>query len=870
MNTTMRTRLFSLFLNLVMFVSFNLGMNNSYAQTAGVDASAQGCEETDPSATGGAYIYKPGCKFQEDKTATETWTPKTVNKILMGLMAVVAIASAKFAYEPNVQLECPQNKAANISLPAITLGGIAYVAGEIQANIRYKAAAKKATDITFTNVKEFEQSGEEGKVVENKSANNKQLEAFDNLIEIYEKQIGAAKTKTALTTVAEVGYVGAAGVELANILACGATCKANWAKLNGLIIPMSSTINMCPGAGAAFNAMYKANNAITMSKNLGYKAQGLQATAKFGNTAKNFFGSLSGGASAVPEFGSFDLPSGSLFATGNDASKLKMSTSISTGIGTLTAAGTTPYTVSLCQTSANFAAQLNAYTNVQPLQCCGTLSNTGVPTFSMNPKGDYTLPNNTDVKFLNILGEAGNLIEGKIIKNDSQRKIDEMTSMIAYNAVFEVEAEKILSSDLSKEKKLLKISQMSSRLEKAFDYLNKNLEGFSSPDLENTQINLANALINGHFDKMSQIMNELGRSFTINQAHAEGEWMKVLGWAGSILVLRAALKQIYTKYAGTSPKRRAIYFTILAGIGGYTLTQDAKTIKELKKRKEAVEKEREKFANASFSDSSMEEGGLGADTLNLKAGNYEVGTRGLGNYPGCIAATGNTYGPVKCPSLIKRDAMKIPKMNDKTRNLLSNAHVNSLGTLEDVAFNAANGSYLDNPNLLSGALASAGSNSNAMRAHNANLRAKIDELEKGTQVTDSKGNTVKPFSLSEFHDQMMSSLGGGGSSVLPAELAEDLGVSDKEKVEDSKVAAVSKGTPLQTGVTPNTDFSIDLGLDEEKEMDFDNNQASGEQKLEDFVVEQNDISKKTEVSIFKILSNRYLLSYPKVLEEKKK
>src|SRR5690606_22465098 len=99
------------------------------------------------------------------------------------------------------------------------------------------------------------------------------------------------------------------------------------------------------------------------------------------------------------------------------------------------------------------------------------------------------------------------------------------------------------------------------------------------------------------------------------------------------------------------------------------------------------------------SNSTLEEGGLGNDALNLKAGNYDVGTRGLGNYPGCIAATGKTYGPVKCPSLIKRDAVKIPKLNDKTRKLVSNAHVNSLGALEDVAFNAASGSYLDNPNL---------------------------------------------------------------------------------------------------------------------------------------------------------------------------
>jgi hypothetical protein len=39
-------------------------------------------------------------------------------------------------------------------------------------------------------------------------------------------------------------------------------------------------------------------------------------------------------------------------------------------------------------------------------------------------------------------------------------------------------------------------------------------------------------------------------------------------------------------------------------------------------------------------------------------------------------------------------------------------------------------------------------------------------------------------------------------------------------------------------------------------------------KLDEFEIDHDDINKKKEVSIFKILSNRYLLSYPVFLEKK--
>ena len=43
--------------------------------------------------------------------------------------------------------------------------------------------------------------------------------------------------------------------------------------------------------------------------------------------------------------------------------------------------------------------------------------------------------------------------------------------------------------------------------------------------------------------------------------------------------------------------------------------------------------------------------------------------------------------------------------------------------------------------------------------------------------------------------------------------------------------------------------------------------AKKPEKLDDFVLQHDDINKRKEVPIWKILSNRYILSYPKILDE---
>ena len=67
---------------------------------------------------------------------------------------------------------------------------------------------------------------------------------------------------------------------------------------------------------------------------------------------------------------------------------------------------------------------------------------------------------------------------------------------------------------------------------------------------------------------------------------------------------------------------------------------------------------------------------------------------------------------------------------------------------------------------------------------------------------------------------------------------------------------------------PVAEPKLDFGSAEETEV-VDTAVKTDEQSLDDFESTEQDVSKKSEVSIFKQLSNRYILNYTKIFERKK-
>ncbi len=91
---------------------------------------------------------------------------------------------------------------------------------------------------------------------------------------------------------------------------------------------------------------------------------------------------------------------------------------------------------------------------------------------------------------------------------------------------------------------------------------------------------------------------------------------------------------------------------------------------------------------------------------------------------------------------------------------------------------------------------------------------------------------------------------------------------DKKKLAKIKPFEAPKFNIPKSG---NSDFDFDLGEEGGVAVEDGTDAAAGtEESLNDFVVNSGEINENPDVNIFKLISNRYLISYPKLLNEKKK
>jgi hypothetical protein len=101
-----------------------------------------------------------------------------------------------------------------------------------------------------------------------------------------------------------------------------------------------------------------------------------------------------------------------------------------------------------------------------------------------------------------------------------------------------------------------------------------------------------------------------------------------------------------------------------------------------------------------------------------------------------------------------------------------------------------------------------------------------------------------------------------------ANLGEPLPAEEKKSDESVKASKVSSE---DGAAAPAADPLAGLGMSEEVPPVDEGAlvESSPEQNLSDFETNEQDISKKNDVSLFKQLSNRYILNYTKIFERKK-
>ena len=212
-----------------------------------------------------------------------------------------------------------------------------------------------------------------------------------------------------------------------------------------------------------------------------------------------------------------------------------------------------------------------------------------------------------------------------------------------------------------------------------------------------------------------------------------------------------------------------------------------------------------------------------------------------------------------------------PRITKKLARALTPSHLSTIKNISGISAGLASGE-MGADELASMNLAKLQARNKAMRDFNEKAIKKLDAADK----KNFKGHKKSPTPLASLLEKAKSGLRGEGPSSDLASLkmnTKSSGAGKTDKGEDGeKKTGVTKTNPYgksghQSARNTNEEYDFNLSGAEDVK-DKRELAVNSEKSLDDFVINHDDINKRKDVSIFKILSNRYLLSYPKVLEEK--
>tara|TARA_B100001971_G_C18268008_1_gene596087 strand:- start:20447 stop:23788 length:3342 start_codon:yes stop_codon:yes gene_type:complete len=356
-------------------------------------------------------------------------------------------------------------------------------------------------------------------------------------------------------------------------------------------------------------------------------------------------------------------------------------------------------------------------------------------------------------------------------------------------------------------------------------------------------------------------------------------WSAILNVGAQFMLIQGLLGKIGKNWAFVKPIGRSITWGLMTGILILVNTWDKKALDKVKERIKLIEDERAKYI------ASSARSGIGAGE-GYQAGQYQANSYQANAQNGgeafikqCAVPAGEGFKPASCPQKTTKSAFDVPKVDKVTAKLVSPDSFRGMATVSNLSSKTSNGNLSDG-DLSDSNLAAIEKQFNAIKARNDGLIKGLDNLEK-KQFRNKKN---KPSSLAKTIAAARNAISGNvkaieGSLASFGSNGSPNVISNKKDKGDNGVVTASgskAGGSAGGAATPAAGgFNLDLLGDE-----FGDDSAAGgdgsadgataakaEENLNDFEINHDDINKKKEVSIFKILSNRYILSYPKVLEE---
>ncbi|MCO4754527.1 MAG: hypothetical protein KC478_08585, partial [Bacteriovoracaceae bacterium] len=370
-----------------------------------------------------------------------------------------------------------------------------------------------------------------------------------------------------------------------------------------------------------------------------------------------------------------------------------------------------------------------------------------------------------------------------------------------------------------------------------------------------------------------QVAAGVGLKMVSDQLGLKGPWSGILNVGAQFMIMNAMLGKFARSWGLVSPKGRAYTWGAMAAINLAVLMLDKKAEKKVDKYIDAVKEERDRYIKSSgvatLDDPNAEsETRDGNGKLKRKDGsrNNMYAAEGSG-IKSCAVAKGDGFAPAVCPAPATKSQFNLPHVERDIATSVTPAHLEGAQFTSQISKGLATGS-VGASELASLNLEKMEKRNLAMRTFNEKQMEKLDK-EEAKNYNGQKGNPTPLSQMIAKAKKAISSSAGVlnsqpllSSSETSKEVKDDTATKSKNGVIKTSVYGSTTGKPK--AAEAQAGYDLDLFESGESEVVA----MKPQEKLEDFVINHDDISKKKNVSIFKILSNRYLLSYPKVLEEK--
>lgn len=354
------------------------------------------------------------------------------------------------------------------------------------------------------------------------------------------------------------------------------------------------------------------------------------------------------------------------------------------------------------------------------------------------------------------------------------------------------------------------------------------------------------------------------------QLNIKGPWVPVMNVGSRFLMVQAVLKRYFRNFGMVKPKGRVVSSGVLAGVTAAVIVTDHQAIKKIDDNIAFMEAERQRFDNGTgnrIARNTDVDGGVAANA-NYGANNSVNGGRKIAT---CLNFRNSTYVPSNCSKSNKTLKLNIKDVMKSVPTNMQASFGSGISSLSNLANKSASGDFSEND--FSGeAFGSMQKTNGALRNYAQSLVDDIDKKSNNGDKDRSLASAIKDFEKALGTRGSFSGDNNIADSIASVSSSRSSSNADpKSPLSQSGLNSKKAVTGAAGAIGAFSGGGDDLDFMDDEEMQADmlsGAESKAALSLDDFELNHDDINKKKDVSIFKILSNRYLTTYPVFLEKK--